>query len=69
MLEQAATITKQPARGPNSPTTIDSHSHHACNSPEPAHPLRRTTRTISSSIWIRDWGSRFGFSGLIRSGD
>jgi len=49
MLEQAATITKQPARGPNSPATTNSRNHHACNSPEPAHPLRRTTRTISSS--------------------
>ncbi|QCE15171.1 hypothetical protein DEO72_LG11g2180 [Vigna unguiculata] len=57
MLEQAATITKQPARGPNSPATIDSRSHHACNSPEPAHPLRRTTRRISSSQRRRSRGS------------
>jgi len=57
MLEQAATITKQPERRPNSPATIDSRSHHACNSPEPAHPLRRTARTISSSQRRRSGGS------------
>ena len=57
MLKQAATITKQPTRGPNSPATTDSRSHHACNSPEPAHPLRRTTRMISSSQRRRSGGS------------
>ncbi|QCD92921.1 hypothetical protein DEO72_LG5g990 [Vigna unguiculata] len=61
MLEQAATIMKQPARGPNSPATTDSRSHHACNLPEPAHPLRRTIsssqrRRFGSAIGARDLG-------------
>jgi len=59
MLEQAATITKQPAREPNSPATTDSRNHHACNSPKPAHPLRRATRTISLSQRRRS-GSAIG---------
>ncbi|QCD89322.1 myb proto-oncogene protein [Vigna unguiculata] len=60
MLEQATTITKQPARGPNSSTTTDLRSHHACNSPQPAHPLRRTDRphhpqAQNRCIWWLRW--------------